>query len=102
MSRAFSIAITACAAKFCDERDLLVGKRPHLLAKYDEHSKLPGRPCQRYVQDASHAARFDGCYRDPNAIGVRIRRSKVMNMEDPSVLDYARHHRRLIGAALWL
>ena len=31
-SRAFSTAITACAAKFVDQLDLLVGERPHLLA----------------------------------------------------------------------
>ena len=32
MSRAFSIAITACAAKFCKQRDLLVGERPDFLS----------------------------------------------------------------------
>ncbi len=31
-SRAFSIAMTACAAKFCKQRDLLVGERPDFLA----------------------------------------------------------------------
>ena len=31
-SRAFSIAMTACAAKFCEQSDLLLGKRPNLLA----------------------------------------------------------------------
>ena len=30
MSRAFSIAMTACAAKFCEQRDLLVRERPDL------------------------------------------------------------------------
>ena len=31
-SRVFSMAITACAAKFCDQLDLLVGERADLLA----------------------------------------------------------------------
>ena len=31
-SRVFSMAMTACAAKFCDQLDLLVGKGPDLLA----------------------------------------------------------------------
>ena len=35
-SRVFSIAMTACAAKFLTRLDLLVGERPHLLAIDDD------------------------------------------------------------------
>ena len=35
-SRAFSMAMTACAAKFCHQLDLLVGEGPHLLAVDDD------------------------------------------------------------------
>ena len=34
--RVFSMAMTAWAAKFCDQLDLLVGERPHLLAVDDD------------------------------------------------------------------
>src|ERR1700719_2547537 len=52
-SRAFSIAMTACSAKFCKQRDLLVGERPHLLAigrNCPEHAAVrPKRDCHRGV-----------------------------------------------------
>ena len=32
------MAMTACAAKFCDQFDLLVGERPYFLAVHSEHT----------------------------------------------------------------
>ena len=37
-SRVFSMAMTAWAAKFCDQLDLLVGERTHLLAVDDDRA----------------------------------------------------------------
>ena len=37
-SRVFSMAMTAWAAKFCDQLDLLVGERANLLAIDDDHA----------------------------------------------------------------
>ena len=42
-SRVFSMAMTAWAAKFCDQLDLFVGERPHLLA-IDGESRQSVRP----------------------------------------------------------
>ena len=37
-SRVFSMAMTAWAAKFCHQLDLLVGERPNLLPVDDDHA----------------------------------------------------------------
>ena len=37
-SRVFSMAMTAWAAKFCHQRDLLIGERTHLLAVHGERT----------------------------------------------------------------
>ena len=65
-SRVFSMAMTACAAKFCDQLDLLVGERPHLLAidadRADqlvvlEHRHQQHRPRSRRAQAQRRADR---------------------------------------------
>src|SRR6516164_10315305 len=55
---AFSIAITACAAKF-QQRNLLVGKEPHLLAV--DHHKADHRVvlAQRHDQPCTGAPEID-------------------------------------------
>ena len=54
ISRAFSIAMTACAAKFSKQRDLLVGERPHLLAVGDDQTEQDLLLAQRNDQNRTH------------------------------------------------
>ncbi len=56
ISRAFSIAITACAAKFCKQRDLLVRERPHFLAVDSDYTQERVVLVQRHRNCAADAA----------------------------------------------
>src|SRR5262249_38046499 len=61
-NRAFSIAITACAAKFCTTFDLLIGERPHLLAVDDDKSDHLVVSEQRHANQAPGMREFDRRY----------------------------------------
>ena len=56
ISRAFSIAMTACAAKFCSSAICFVGKRPDLLAVGDDDAEQAVVLAQRHAQQRPGAA----------------------------------------------
>ena len=53
ISRAFSIAMTACAAKFSHQRYLFFGKRPHLATSGGDHSKEHTISTQRNAEQCA-------------------------------------------------
>ena len=59
ISRAFSIAMTACAAKFCKQRDLLVGEWPDFLAEDRDRAEQAVVFAKRDQQNGSRAAQID-------------------------------------------
>ena len=69
ISRAFSIAMTACAAKFCKQRDLLVGERPDLLAvdamTPEQHVVLAQRHGEQVRMPPSSTVLAPSGHRDP-------------------------------------
>src|SRR6516225_3747641 len=58
-SRAFSIAMTACAAKFCSS-DLVVRERPYLTPKGSDMADQRGVLAERHKQQGAEAG-LDGC-----------------------------------------
>ena len=60
-NRAFSMAMTAWAAKFCDQLDLLVGKGTNFLAVHGERADQFVLLQHRDSQNRPYAPKFDGC-----------------------------------------
>ena len=53
------MAMTACAAKFCDQLDLLVGERAHLLAVDDDRADQLVVLEHRHGEQRSSAGKLD-------------------------------------------
>ena len=69
-SRAFSMAMTAWAAKFCDQFDLFVGEGTNFLPVNAKNADQLVVLEHRHYDDGPHATKFDAC----NALGWRSRR----------------------------
>ncbi len=68
-SRAFSIAMTACAAKFSTSAICLSVERPHFLASGDDLPEQGVISAQRHKEEGP-----DTCQGDPAGAGDRVRR----------------------------
>jgi hypothetical protein len=93
MRRAFSIAITAWAAKFCKQRDLLIAERSNFLAVDVDKAKHGGVLDERYDQSRSGTAEFDYSATIGLAALVGIGISKVHSVDDAFPLDKPRRPR---------
>src|SRR5271156_5438091 len=89
ISRAFSIAITACAAKFCSRGNLLVGERPHLLAIDRETAEQSTVLAQRHNEKRACAAELDRGDAQPVARPVGLGGPDIRYMDEAFPAQHA-------------
>ena len=85
----FSIAITACAAKFVHQLDLLVGERSHLLAINPDRADQLIVFEHRHGKKRSKSAEADGCHKNRFAFDVGWFRLDIDNMNRLSRFNHA-------------
>ena len=90
ISRAFSIAITACAAKFCNSAICLRGKRSHFLAVEHDETKDRLVLAQRYDHEGAGTAEIDDGTPIGLTVSVRVGIHEVENVNDALPLKNAR------------
>ena len=81
-SRVFSMAMTAWAAKFGYELDLLIGERPHLLAENDDGADQLAFLEHRYRQDGPIAAEVGASDNHRIALDVGFFNRNVGDMDN--------------------